>query len=123
MIANASGNVVAFTNVSRLNVVLVADEHIDTYLTRFSALQRSGNLRTRELQNMPVPIEHLRRQNTVRSPINIIELQRAPVSFSNGHSGILSCFFHGFSACLFFRLARARINRRRVPCGMITSSM
>ena len=40
-----------------------------------------------------------------------------------GHSGILSCFFHGLLCCLFFSVRSARISRRRVPCGMITSSI
>jgi len=39
------------------------------------------------------------------------------------HSGILSCFFHGLLCCLFFSVRSARISLRRVPCGMITSSM
>ena len=39
------------------------------------------------------------------------------------YSGLLTCFFHGISCCLFFSVRSARISLRRVPCGMITSSM
>lgn len=39
------------------------------------------------------------------------------------HSGILSCFFQGFSITFPFSVRSARINLRRVPCGMITSSI
>jgi hypothetical protein len=39
------------------------------------------------------------------------------------HSGILSCFFHGFSSFLFRNMASARESRRRVACGRITSSI
>src|SRR5579884_3209215 len=38
-------------------------------------------------------------------------------------SGILSCFFHGFSSCLFLSFLSPIATRRRVECGMITSSM
>jgi hypothetical protein len=38
-------------------------------------------------------------------------------------SGILSCFFHGFSNFLFLSIASALDSRRRVACGRITSSM
>ena len=38
------------------------------------------------------------------------------------HSGILSCFFHGFSRSLLRSILNARAMRRRVECGMITSS-
>src|SRR5436190_13756826 len=39
------------------------------------------------------------------------------------HSGMLSCFFHGFSSCLFLSLRSPIATRRRVEWGMITSSM
>src|SRR5829696_171778 len=39
------------------------------------------------------------------------------------HNGMLSCFFHGFSSCLFRSLRRPSATRRRVECGMMTSSM
>ncbi len=39
------------------------------------------------------------------------------------HSGILSCFFQGFSSFLFRSMASARESRRRVACGRITSSI
>src|SRR5437764_14877725 len=39
------------------------------------------------------------------------------------HSGMLSCFFHGFSSCLLRSLRSPIATRRRVECGMITSSM
>lgn len=39
------------------------------------------------------------------------------------HSGILSCFFQGFSWTLFFSVRSAFTSRRRVPCGMMTSSI
>src|SRR5208282_5561862 len=39
------------------------------------------------------------------------------------HSGMLSCFFHGFSSRLVRSMASARHNRLRVECGMMTSSM
>ena len=38
-------------------------------------------------------------------------------------SGMLSCFFHGFSSSLSRSMASERATRRRVRCGMITSSM
>jgi hypothetical protein len=41
----------------------------------------------------------------------------------HGHSGMLSCFFQGFASFLPRRAAKARATRRRVECGMITSSM
>src|SRR5215217_3354535 len=39
------------------------------------------------------------------------------------HRGTLPCLRHGFSSFLFSRVASALQTRRRVPCGMITSSM
>jgi hypothetical protein len=39
------------------------------------------------------------------------------------YNGMLSCFFQGFCACLWRSMLSARQIRRRVPCGMITSSM
>ena len=39
------------------------------------------------------------------------------------HSGILSCFFHGFWRLLPLSAAKARTTRRRVEWGMITSSI
>jgi hypothetical protein len=36
---------------------------------------------------------------------------------------MLSCFFHGLLSRLLRRLAKARVTRRRVESGMITSSM
>ena len=41
----------------------------------------------------------------------------------HSYSGMLSCFFHGFSSFLFFSVFSARAMRRRVECGMITSSI
>ena len=38
-------------------------------------------------------------------------------------SGMLSCFFHGFSTSLLARSARARASRVRVEWGMMTSSI
>src|SRR5574338_1544910 len=40
-----------------------------------------------------------------------------------GHSGMLSCFFHGFSSCLLRSFRSPIATRRRVEWGMITSSM
>ena len=45
------------------------------------------------------------------------------VSLMPAHSGILSCFFHGFSSCLSRSFRNPSATRRRVECGMITSSM
>ena len=39
------------------------------------------------------------------------------------HRGMLPCLRHGFSSFLVSSVASARQIRRRVPCGMITSSM
>ena len=39
------------------------------------------------------------------------------------YSGMLSCFFQGFSTCLLRSICSARAMRLRVECGMITSSM
>src|SRR5262245_37257754 len=39
------------------------------------------------------------------------------------HSGMLSCFFHGFSSFLSRSIASERQIRLRVECGRITSSM
>jgi 2-polyprenyl-6-methoxyphenol hydroxylase-like FAD-dependent oxidoreductase len=39
------------------------------------------------------------------------------------HTGKLSCFLFGISTCLPFNIASARAIRRRVECGMITSSI
>ena len=39
------------------------------------------------------------------------------------HSGMLSCFFQGFSSFLLRSMASTRDRRRRVECGMITSSI
>ena len=39
------------------------------------------------------------------------------------HTGKLSCFLAGISTCLFFSIASARARRRRVECGMMTSSI
>src|SRR5690606_18372814 len=44
-------------------------------------------------------------------------------TFCPPHSGIFPCFFAGTTARLFFSVANARITRRRVPRGMMTSSM
>ena len=38
------------------------------------------------------------------------------------HNGKLSCFFAGVSTCLSLSIASARAIRRRVECGMMTSS-
>ena len=48
---------------------------------------------------------------------------RASAPPSLPHSGILSCFFQGFSSFLFRSMASARESRRRVACGRITSSI
>ncbi len=45
---------------------------------------------------------------------------RSPLT--HPHSGILSCFFQGFSSFLFFSVPSARMMRLRVSRGMITSS-
>ena len=42
---------------------------------------------------------------------------------ARAHSGMLSCFFHGLLSRLCRSDAKARATRRRVECGMITSSM
>ena len=47
-----------------------------------------------------------------------LELGSLPV-----YSGMLSCFFQGFSSCLLRSICSARAMRLRVPCGMITSSI
>jgi DNA-binding transcriptional MerR regulator len=39
------------------------------------------------------------------------------------HSGMLSCFFQGFSSFLLRSIASTRESRLRVACGMITSSI
>src|SRR5690606_8942148 len=39
------------------------------------------------------------------------------------HSGMFPCFFLGMAARLPRSVSKARMTRRRVPCGMITSSM
>lgn len=39
------------------------------------------------------------------------------------YNGMLSCFFQGFSSVLLRSRRSARLIRRRVECGMITSSM
>ena len=39
------------------------------------------------------------------------------------HNGMLSCFFQGVSTSLVRSMASARATRRRVECGMITSSI
>jgi hypothetical protein len=39
------------------------------------------------------------------------------------YSGMLSCFFQGLAICLPRRPFRARAMRRRVPWGLMTSSM
>lgn len=46
-----------------------------------------------------------------------------PIELQRPYNGMLSCFFQGFCACLLRSMLRARQMRRRVPCGMITSSM
>ena len=43
--------------------------------------------------------------------------------FGAAHTGRLSCFFAGISTFLSRSMASARVNRRRVARGMITSSM
>ena len=53
---------------------------------------------------------------------------RIPLShlFQEGEdrqSGMLSCFFQGLAICLPRRPFRARAMRRRVPWGLMTSSM
>ncbi len=42
---------------------------------------------------------------------------------NRSYSGMLSCFFQGLVSCLPLRFFNARTIRRRVPWGMITSSM
>ena len=39
------------------------------------------------------------------------------------YTGKLSCFRPGISTCLLRSMASARASRRRVACGMITSSI
>ncbi len=43
--------------------------------------------------------------------------------FGHNHTGKLSCFLCGISTSLCFSIASARAKRRRVECGMITSSI
>jgi len=52
-------------------------------------------------------------------------LRRATSPWGRGRpqSGMLSCFFQGLLSCFPFKLRNARTMRRRVPWGMITSSM
>src|SRR6218665_3293053 len=42
---------------------------------------------------------------------------------THSHSGILSCFFFGMASALCRRVEKARMTRRLVPWGMMTSSM
>ena len=48
---------------------------------------------------------------------------RAVIARPAAHSGMLSCFFQGFSSFLLRSIASTRDRRRRVECGMITSSI
>jgi hypothetical protein len=51
-------------------------------------------------------------------------LQILEVTFViRGQAGKLSCFLRGISTCLPFSIASALAIRRRVECGMITSSI
>lgn len=50
-------------------------------------------------------------------PDQSLRASRAP------YSGMLSCFFQGFSSFLLRSMLSTRDRRRRVECGMITSSM
>ena len=58
-----------------------------------------------------------------RGPARPFEARRSPVTIAPAQSGILSCFFHGFSSFFPFRLLRARAMRRLVSLGMMTSSI
>ena len=72
-----------------------------------------------------------RRQNPARisdaryTPLRVVEqVTRGPASTAVVfYTGKLSCFLAGISTCLFFSIASARASRRRVECGMITSSI
>ena len=44
-------------------------------------------------------------------------------TFASVYNGKLSCFRPGVSTCLPLSIASARATRRRVACGMITSSI
>ncbi len=58
----------------------------------------------------------------VRPPVVVVPRGRiCPLRFP--HNGKLSCFFIGISTCLSFSIASARAMRRRVECGMMTSSI
>src|SRR5882672_8457071 len=58
------------------------------------------------------------------SVVQGIRRDPSPIAMNgNTHNGILSCFFQGFFSCLLRSMARARQRRRRVPCGVMTSSM
>src|SRR5262245_52167893 len=79
---------------------------------------RSGILVNKTRPSLKKPARSL---SQIRSDLN------PALNWQNGrasaHSGMLSCFFHGFSSFLFFSVFSARAMRRRVECGMITSSI
>src|SRR5688500_2858657 len=56
-------------------------------------------------------------------PAHGAEDERRSNETVTAHSGILSCFFQGFSSFLLRSMLSARDIRLRVECGMITSSM
>ncbi len=57
-----------------------------------------------------------------RQPDAELACERRRLSRGN-YNGMLSCFFHGRSTSLARSMASARAIRRRVECGMITSSI
>ena len=54
------------------------------------------------------------------TPLRSTRIERCGVP---RHSGILSCFFQGFARSFVRSSRSARATRRRVECGMITSSI
>ena len=67
--------------------------------------------------------KHLQSSNSpiTTSPIRDLRM-RLVGTYRIHQSGILSCFFGGFSTLFDFSAASARQTRLRVDCGMITSS-
>lgn len=61
------------------------------------------------------------RTGAPRLPGNVRNSGQGPEA--GNHNGILSCFFQGFSAFLFFRVRSARMRRLRVLRGWMTSSI
>jgi hypothetical protein len=58
-------------------------------------------------------------KGSIRSPAQNCRYPRRGI----GYNGKLSCFFAGISTFLSLSIANARAIRRRVECGMMTSSM